>query len=291
VGPTILDALPFAGAISGLTISGNGHNFRVTISGFRVQYLGCVVKLSGAFSGVGVTTFGCIWGVVMLIRMGMGGQLSGSVGGVVASHNKGGQYLRNRSVPVNPNSAAQQAVRATFSAAALSWSDLTTVQREAWEAYAVETPVLNRLGESITVSGFNMYCRAASFVNRVAPATSVAAAPATPGLISLGPDLTVVLSAADGITITDPAAEANGVFIVQVGPPVSFGVKFFRAPFTAYVTGANLFAASGVDQAVNVSPLRYGPLVFLQRRFFRIRAASSTFKLSNTFEGVALVGS
>ena len=32
------------------------------------------------------------------------GPLSGSFGGLTASHNRGGQYLRQRSTPTNPNS-------------------------------------------------------------------------------------------------------------------------------------------------------------------------------------------
>ena len=112
----------------------------------------------------------------MLIRMGMGTQLSGSVGGVVASHNKGGAYLRGRSVPTNPNSARQQTVRSAFAASAIGWAGLTVEQREAWEGYAALTAVTNRIGESITVSGFNMYVRANSFRGG-AGAAVVAAAP------------------------------------------------------------------------------------------------------------------
>ena len=40
--------------------------------------------------------------------------ISGSVGGTVFSRNKGGAYMRNRSIPVNPQSAAQVVVRAAM---------------------------------------------------------------------------------------------------------------------------------------------------------------------------------
>jgi len=99
----------------------------------------------------------------LLIRMGMGGQLSGSVGGVVASRNAGGAYLRNRTVPVNPNSLRQQQSRLGFAASAIAWRALTAAQRAGWDSYAVATPVLNRLGENITISGLAMYVRTNAF--------------------------------------------------------------------------------------------------------------------------------
>ena len=42
---------------------------------------------------------------------------SGSLSGVTYSHNRGGAYTRNRSIPVNPNTVQQQAVRNAFSSA------------------------------------------------------------------------------------------------------------------------------------------------------------------------------
>ena len=285
-----MDALPFAGAISGLTISAYGDNFRVTIFGFRLQYSGCVVNLSGAFSGVAFTFPGCIRGVVMLIRMGMGGQLSGSVGGVVASHNKGGQYLRNRSIPVNPNSVAQQLVRATFSAAAIDWAELTVAQRAAWEAYAVETPVLNRLGESITVAGFNMFTRWYAFSRRAVPDIVLLAAPTTPGLVAIAATFNLAAGAVAGLTPADVGTAVDGPYIIALGPPVSPGVKFFAGPFTAYVVGPDLATQDGNAIPPNVTPLRYGPLLAGQRRFFRVAGSSADGKLSNSVIGVVTVG-
>ena len=121
----------------------------------------------------------------MLIRTGFGGQLSGSVGGVVASHNKGGAYLRNRTVPTNPNSARQLTARMALASASQAWAVLTQVQRDGWNAYAAATPLVNRLGESITVSGFNMYIRTNSFLASSGE-SAIDDAPLTPGQSSLG---------------------------------------------------------------------------------------------------------
>lgn len=227
----------------------------------------------------------------MLIRMGMGTQLSGSVGGVVASHNKGGAYLRGRSVPTNPNSARQQTVRSAFAASAIGWAGLTVEQREAWEGYAALTAVTNRIGESITVSGFNMYVRANSFRGG-AGAAVVAAAPPSPGLSELGTGSITELSEASGIILSFLATTANGPYVVSMGPSVSAGVLSFKGPYSAAVTGAAFnVAADGTNYVVlNVSPLRYGAPLENQRRPIRIAASSSDGRLSDVFETIVTVG-
>ena len=210
----------------------------------------------------------------MLIRSGMGMQLSGSVGGVVASHNKGGAYLRNRSVPVNPNSAAQQAARSAFSAASLQWSNLNSGQRAGWEGYASQTPVVNRLGDSVTLSGFN-WCVAINSLRLRAGQALQILAPTTPGLASIGDGDVDALSVASGIELVESAAAVDGGYVVGLSPPLSPGVTFYGGPYSAYLVGQDFDGDAG-NNPPNVTPLRYGPLVVGQRRAFRIAALSQT---------------
>lgn len=84
-------------------------------------------------------------------------QLSGSVGGTTASRNKGGQYFRNRAIPTNPNSTAQQTVRTNLATASAAWSGLTAGQRQAWVEWARQNPVINNLGNSVLLSGQQAY--------------------------------------------------------------------------------------------------------------------------------------
>lgn len=96
----------------------------------------------------------------MLFKPFIGAQLSGSMGGVTASHNKGGSYFRQRVVPVNPGTPPQTQVRSAMGQFAARWTNgLTASQRTAWDTYALNVPLLNRLGESVTVTGLNMYQR------------------------------------------------------------------------------------------------------------------------------------
>lgn len=81
------------------------------------------------------------------------GQISGRVGGNVFSHNRGGQYIRNGSVPVNTQSSYRAGVRAAVGAVSHAWQALTDAQRKAWNEAAGVVSVVNRLGRSISLNG------------------------------------------------------------------------------------------------------------------------------------------
>lgn len=90
------------------------------------------------------------------------GQASGRLGGLVASHNRSGMYLRNGTIPVNPNTSFQQAQRAHLAAASTAWQGLTDAQRRAWEEWARTNPVVNRLGQPIDLQGNAAYVQIGS---------------------------------------------------------------------------------------------------------------------------------
>jgi len=96
-----------------------------------------------------------------LIRFSGGiGDMRGSIGGTVYSKNRYGNYARGRITPVNPNSSAQQAVRNTMGAVVSLWySALNATERAAWAVYAAGINFTNKLGETITLTGFNHFVR------------------------------------------------------------------------------------------------------------------------------------
>lgn len=98
-------------------------------------------------------------GETMLFRGMLVGAASGKLGAMVASHNKGGQYLRARTVPSGSvASAAQAIVRNAVASLSAAWSnELTDEQRAGWGEYALNVPGTNALGDSIQLSGQNWY--------------------------------------------------------------------------------------------------------------------------------------
>lgn len=84
--------------------------------------------------------------------------LSGSMGGVTGSRNKGGSYIRVRAVPTNPNSGRQQTTRTQFGSYASRWSTvLTQAQRDLWNTYAQNHTIEDKIGAQIYINGICWY--------------------------------------------------------------------------------------------------------------------------------------
>ena len=87
-------------------------------------------------------------------------QMSGSLAGTVFARNRYGNYTRPRTKPVNPRSSNQIVIRSALSYFTQRWHDtLSAAQRTGWNSYAAAVAMKNRLGETIYLTGFNMYLR------------------------------------------------------------------------------------------------------------------------------------
>lgn len=95
----------------------------------------------------------------MRVRYSVLADASGSFGGLVASHNRAGQYLRTRVRPTNPSSPAQVQVRTIFANLATAWATLTDAQRDAWATYAINVPITGVFGEPLVLTGHQMFIR------------------------------------------------------------------------------------------------------------------------------------
>jgi len=82
---------------------------------------------------------------------------SGSVNYETYSRNRFGQYVRNRSVPVQPRSPAQVQVRDYFTQATTAWAELTEAQRDAWSNWAATHPKTDQLGQTYTMTGHQAF--------------------------------------------------------------------------------------------------------------------------------------
>lgn len=89
------------------------------------------------------------------------------IGGHVASKNKGGNYLKTKSTPTNPQTAAQSAVRSAFGALAQSWRGLTAAQRASWNSGASNFPYTDIFGDSKVLSGFGLFMQLNGNLNAV----------------------------------------------------------------------------------------------------------------------------
>ena len=182
-------------------------------------------------------------------------QMSGSIAGNTFARNRYGNYVRSRTKPTNPNTAAQQAVRSSLAALTTRWSQtLTAAQRTAWNLYGSSVSMTNKLGETMNLSGFNHYIRSNSYLARAA-GTIVDAGPTTFEIPEADPTLTVTGSEAtqDLTTTYDDglawATEAGGFLLCYQGTPQNAQRNFFAGPWKY------LDAQAGVDAAPPAGPL------------------------------------
>lgn len=86
------------------------------------------------------------------------GSLRGSIGDNTFSHNRGGDYVRRRVSPTNPNSTRQQTMRTFLGTLAALWSStLTPAERAQWSVWAGQQAKEGPLGNSINWTGSNGY--------------------------------------------------------------------------------------------------------------------------------------
>ena len=177
----------------------------------------------------------------MLFKSEIVTQVSGSIGGTTYSHNSAGMYRRARTIPVNPNSTDQQAVRNILTDLAQNWNNvLNSGQRGSWDNYAANSPVTGKFGDDLLLSGQQMYIRCNSVRMRSGIAVQNTA-PITAGLTTLTMPVATVSVAAADISIAYTAADAwanevGGGLNIQTSRVLSGGINFWRGPNRQLIT-------------------------------------------------------
>ena len=212
-------------------------------------------------------------------------QVSGSIGGITYSHNQGGLYTRARSIPVNPGSTFQVAVRALVSSLTNYWvNTLTPAQRAAWDLYAANVLLPDPFGDPRLVSGLNMFSRTNVPLLQAA-GTQVNVAP---GGFDLGsftpPTIAAPNAAADTVDVSfnnaDPWATAvGGHMLIYLSRPQNPSINFFKGPyrFAGKVSGA---VVPPTSPATITLPF---PCVVGQRVFVKISFVQVDGRLSLPF--------
>lgn len=213
-------------------------------------------------------------------------QASGSLGGATYSHNRGGMYIRNRSLPTNPNTSFQQAVRNALAQLAQLWgTTLDAAQREGWETYAANVPVINSLGDTINLTGLNMYTR--SNVPRIqAGLPRVDDAPTEYNLGNeTAPTISAVAAATDQIAIGFNDAdnwvdEDDSALIVFCSRPQSPTINSFIGPYRFADVVAGDSSTPPTDPTTIDLPFA---VTAGQKIFASIRLSRADGRLSNPF--------
>lgn len=222
------------------------------------------------------------------IKLNIASAISGKLGGNIYSRNKGGAYVKQWVSPINPNTPAQSLTRQRFSDLSNDWKGLTQTQRDTWNSAAPNFPIKDRLGETIVLSGQQLYMKfnrnlqsAGLSPISVAPAPKVVANPqfgavtVAPGAFEVGftPD---PLGAGDYLVIEATAVKSAGVNFVSRS---SFK-QVFVAPAAA-VSPADILAE--YDAIFGSGSLQTGSKVFLRMRIVDRTTGIASDSIQNSF--------
>lgn len=201
----------------------------------------------------------------------LGQPQSGSQAGTTASHNRAGQYLRNRRTPVTPTRTPKQGVlRGKFGAASASWQSLPADLQAAWTAFAHGYPVVDALGQSIVLTGQQYYIGIqTSLMNAGQPInTAVPTNTSTPAVDT--PTLTI---ADDGTITVSVGSVPDGDFIIVGCSPVKSNGVNFNKQFSqfAILTSLNLS-----EDITTVYEAQYGAVGAGRKIFARFKEVNSS---------------
>lgn len=168
-----------------------------------------------------------------------GGAASGKVGAMVASHNSGGQYVRARVTPTNPRTPQQSAVRNATRTLSPFWSStLTQTQRDGWAVYSANTTFVNRIGDTIRLSGIAAFVR--SNVSRIQAGLPII--PDAPIIFDTGQgtDFVSLLTTANSFDFTATLntisagwndTTSSNRLLLYASRPQNPGIGFFNGPY------------------------------------------------------------
>ncbi len=215
-------------------------------------------------------------------------QMSGSVAGNTHARNRFGNYMRARTKPVNPKSARQSGARIAVMYLAEQWREdpMTDAKRLAWETYSDSVNWQNKLGETVKLTGFNMFIRGNAALLR-AGGSLIADGPAAGGLPPGDPAFVVAADAtAQKLSITfdegfDWAKETGAYLSVEMGLP--------QPPTRNFFDGPRRWAAAiaGIDTTGVTSPQLIDPPFTLtpgQKIWCRAKIIRKDARLSTPFE-------
>lgn len=209
----------------------------------------------------------------------------GSHAGNTFSKNKGGAYMKQKVAGVQPRSELQLARRVVIGQLSIYYSNtLTDAQRTSWAVFASTYPTTNRVGNTINLSGQQMFCKLNSQL--IDSGTGISATP--PVSTAVGTPTSLTITAVSGsvgpITMVNTVASPTGSDEVWawLSPPLSPGQSYIssqlrRMPSLQAVNFSNIV----IDDYLNT----FGtfPTAGGQRVIGRIQVVNTTTGIVSSF--------
>lgn len=201
----------------------------------------------------------------------LGPPQSGSQAGTTASHNRAGQYFRNRRTPVTPTRTPKQGVlRAAFGSVSSVWQTLTSATQAAWTGFAAGYPVVDSLGQSVVLTGHQYFVGVnTSLLNA---GQSLISTP--PANTTLNPVAPASIYADDaGAVMLFYTPPVSGDYVLAAASKVLSGGRFFNKAFSQFGVDST---SAGVQDISDQYAVQFGAPIAGKRIFGRLVAVNSS---------------
>lgn len=236
----------------------------------------CLALVSGLLNLlIGASTYS-VGGALALIKMAhIIAEARGAIAGTVFSKNTYGAYLRTKVTPVNRQSTFQQAVRQFLASIAQDWRGLTQAQRNLWNQFAVNFSRTNIFGDSVQLTGFNLFMQLNKNLLEIG-ASTISDAPTPQDVFGFTSASLDADTTGGGLDVTfAPAIPATDSVIAYATAPLSQGKDFAKSELRkiAVLTDAD---TSPVDLAAQYTA-KFGALPPIGTKVFvELRAVNET---------------
>lgn len=171
-------------------------------------------------------------------------EIRNKIAATVYSKNGAGAMIRNRVTPINRRSTTQTAQRQTLASLASAWRGLSQAQRDGWDAAAPSFPQTDSLGQSVILTGEQLYVRCNA--NLILTGNSqITAAPIPTSFSVLAIGAITVTASAFTVAFTPDPVDTGFSLVTRATRPVSAGKSFFAQSEFRFIQ---------VDAAATASP-------------------------------------
>jgi hypothetical protein len=167
---------------------------------------------------------------------------SGKLGGIVASHNRNGTYLRHHAIPVQPRTPAQRQVRNQLAGFSSAFKSLSAANVAGWNALAATITLKSKLGTTYNPTGQQLFVSCNKHLAEIGITTMLLTAPTVPTIPAI-----TAFSVADVGTISSPAQVTSMAASISPALPANFGLVI-RA--TSCMTTGRTFAGKSLFRTI-----------------------------------------
>jgi len=171
-------------------------------------------------------------------------EIRNKIAATVYSKNGSGAIIRNRVTPINRRTSLQTNQRQLLASLASAWRGLTQLERDGWNAASPNFPQTDSLGQTVTLTGEQLYIRSNANLVQIGQAQITAAPPPTSfAILAMG--ATVLTGGAFTQAFSPDPVPAGFSLVMKATRPLSPGKNFL---------GQSEFRFIQVEAAAAVSP-------------------------------------